>query len=557
MVARRWSLALTLAGVLGLAVEVRSEPWGWPAAHGSAGPSLGFPASLEPADFPPPETSLTEEAAPQIAPLPPIPGGSSREVPARPAWLQPKAALGPPPQAAPSEPGQSPAGPPSDDALAAALRRQAAAAHRPLFFDNDFRYLEDPCYDGWHLGDALKRHPLGSWGMVDIGGQYRLRHHSERNIRGAGLTGVSDDFLLQRWRLYSNVEVGQRFRVYAEMIDAHSSFESHPPRAIEENRFDLLNLFGEATVWENRRGELAVRIGRQELLYGAQRLVSPLDWANTRRTFEGGKVIWQGENWDVDFFWVRPMNVRRDRFDAPNQSQELMGVYATSQIWEDRTLEFYYLRFLDTDDRSQEAPFRYDTLGSRWDRSRGNWLFEAEAAVQWGTFRGQEHTHGFYTLGAGRKLVEQPWDPVLWVYYDWASGDATRGNGFHHLFPLGHRYLGWMDLFGRRNIQDINFLLTLQPSERVKLSLWHHVFFLQTTRDVPYSVAMTPLVATAGGSGYLGQELDLALEWTVTPRTDVLLGYSHFFAGRFFRTNPSAPFAGDADFFYSQVTVNF
>ena len=81
----------------------------------------------------------------------------------------------------------------------------------------------------------------------------------------------------------------------------------------------------------------------------------------------------------------------------------------------------------------------------------------------------------------------------MWIYYDWASGADVPGNGYHHLFPLAHKYLGFMDLFGRRNIQDVNLRLTLQPRENVKVLLWYHVLQLASGNDVPYSVAMTPL----------------------------------------------------------------
>ena len=68
---------------------------------------------------------------------------------------------------------------------------------------------------------------------------------------------------------------------------------------------------------------------------------------------------------------------------------------------------------------------------------------------------------------------------------------------------------------------------------------------------------MTPFVATAGGSQYLGQELDLIFTWQFHPRQDLVFGYSHFFHGNFYDTNPAVPFRGDADFFYTQYTINF
>ncbi len=448
-----------------------------------------------------------------------------------------------------------PAKPKADpQAKAKKLKKDAAGAYKPLFYDNQFDYLLDPAYQGSLLGEPLKRRCLGPWGVLDIGGEYRLRYHREQNIRGLGLTGRDDSFLLHRPRLYANAEVTERLRVYAEMIDALSAYEQFAPRAIEEDRTDLLNGFADVILWDDCGGTLGVRAGRQELLYGAQRTVSPLDWANTRRTFEGYKVFWKGEKWDVDGFWVRPVPPRTDRFDTPDQSQQFMGLYSTYKGLKKQTVDFYYLRLAEHD-----APgFDFHTLGSRWEGSYESWLAEAEAGYQFGSFDGASHSAGAFTTGIGRKLGDDGWKPTLWLYYDWASGDDVLGNGYHHLFPLAHKYLGFMDLFGRRNIQDLNTLLTLQPCEKLKLLAWYHVFWLQDPNDVPYGVTMAPFVNTPGGSNELGHELDLLATFTTGPRSDLVLGYSHFFTGDFYRTNPTPPpFSGDANFYYVQYAVRF
>ena len=189
--------------------------------------------------------------------------------------------------------------------------------------------------------------------------------------------------------------------------------------------------------------------------------------------------------------------------------------------------------------------------------SRCAWLWEVEAAYQHGNVGAAAQSAWMYTLGLGRKFEDVTWSPTFWAYFDFATGD-NRGNGFHHLFPLGHKYLGFMDLFGRRNIEDLNFQFSVKPMPKLKVLLWWHIFHLQNTADVPYNVNMTPFVATAGGSADLGQELDLIAKYSITPRSNLLLGYSHFFAGDFYATNPiPPPFAGDADFYYAQFTQNF
>ncbi len=436
----------------------------------------------------------------------------------------------------------------------AELNKKAAGAYKNPFYKNDFSYLLDPHYQDWHLGERLKRlsTPLG--GVLDLGGQYRMRFHNEQNMRGLGPTGRDDTFLLHRTRLYANWELSPDFRVYVEYLDAVSNYEQFAPRPIEENRSDFINMFAEGTVWENAAGRLRARVGRQEYLYGTQRLVSPLDWSNTRRKFDGFSLLWQGELWDIDGFWTRPVPPDARNFDNPNNSQQFFGVYSAYKGFSNAALEFYYLNFSED---AGAVDFYFNTLGSRLAVDEGCWHLEAEAAYQFGEYGTATHSAGFYTIGLGRDLALIPRKPQLWVYFDWASGDSIQGNGFHHLFPLGHYYLGFMDLFGRRNIQTVNVLYKHNLTKKWRLLLWWYAFWLQRGDDVPYSVTMTPLVTTPGGSKYLGQELDLIVGYRISPRMDVLLGYSYFWAGDFWFTNPSATYRGDAHFTYIQWVTNF
>ncbi len=256
-----------------------------------------------------------------------------------------------------------------------AASAKAVNAYKGVYYANDFSYLCDPCYGDCLLGDQLKRLAVGDCWTVDVGGEYRMRFHSEQNIRNSGavvnnlgLTGNDDDFLLHRTRLFVNAEYGSHFRFYGEMLDAVSEFETNPvTRPIEENRADMQNLFAEVRGVEVGGGKLTARIGRQEILLGNQRLVSPLDWANTRRTFEGGRVIWQGDNWDLDGFWLRPMKrdaAHREKLDAPNLDRQMYGVYGTYKGLCRDHLEAYWLA-LDYEDVGPSG-FRYDTLGARY-----------------------------------------------------------------------------------------------------------------------------------------------------------------------------------------------
>jgi len=59
------------------------------------------------------------------------------------------------------------------------------------------------------------------------------------------------------------------------------------------------------------------------------------------------------------------------------------------------------------------------------------------------------------------------------------------------------------------------------------------------------------------GSKDLGHEVDIVLTRSLTPRSGVLFGYSHFFGGDYYATTPGVPFNGDADFAYVRWQLNF
>lgn len=440
---------------------------------------------------------------------------------------------------------------------AADLKKAVASAYAPLFYNNNFSYINNPAYDDWYPGDHFKQVPICDCWMLDMGGQYRARYHHEQNMRGLGLTGRDDDFLLHRTRLFLNAKYSDWFLFYGEYIDADSNYENFPPRQIEVNRSDMLNLFADAKLMDSG-GDLWFRAGRQELLYGSQRLISPLDWANTRRTFEGYKFFWVGDDWNVDFFYTRPVLTNPIQFDSANYRQEFFGTWATYKAIQNQTIDLFALQY---NNAFRTNNFQFTTLGGRWLGSQDSWLWEFEGGPQFGTnTNGSNHAAGFATGGLGYKWGDHCWKPQLWGYYDWASAGNVlgAGNGFNQLFPLSHKYFGFMDLFGRSNIQSPNLQLTFQPSQRLNILIWYYYLFLDSRSDTPYNVNMTPFApGSRPASRDLGHELDLLATITLNARMDLVLGYSHFMSGSYYKLTPGLPFRGNADFFYVQYQWNF
>lgn len=438
--------------------------------------------------------------------------------------------------------------------LSAAMK----GAYAGVFYANNFAYLNSTLYDGPYFpGDPLKG--LAD-GKLDLGGEYRTRYHNENNHRGTGLTGNDDQFWLTRLRLFANYRVTDNIRVFGEFLYADSAGENFAPRTIEENRGEAQNLFVDAKLTDN----LTIRGGRQELLLGAQRLISPLDWANTRRTFDGARATYKGEDWTVDGFYTNPVariaaTGGRLEWDNSSRDQHFYGVYGTKMgAIGNANLDTYYLGYDD-----DTLAFSFHTLGSRVWGATDNFLYELEGGSQFGNnSNGSDHSASFVTAGLGRNMDVCTWKPTLWLWYDWASGASAPplsagDDGFHHLFPLAHKYNGFMDLFGRRNLHDVNVQFIAPVNNKVNFLVWYHYFFLDQA-TTPYGVTMAPYNAAApAGSKDLGHEIDFLATLNINPRNSVLVGYSFFDAGQYYQTTPGVLSNADADFFYCQFQSSF
>jgi hypothetical protein len=360
------------------------------------------------------------------------------------------------------------------------------------------------------------------------------------------------------------------FRVYIEGIDAVSCNEDQLGILTDENRSDLLNAFVELRPWVCGDEFLGVRLGRQELLFGEQRLISPLDWANTRRTFDSvTRVLYRSHDWDLDGFWGKPLPPDRHNFDQADQSRQFGGFYGTYKGVPKNTFDVYALSLLECDDnifprQGVRGDMEIYTVGGRWKADCNDWLWEFEGAYQFGEQGSLPHEAGMATAGCGRRFANCWAKPEIWFYYDWASGDNDPTDNhistFNQQFPLGHRYFGFMDLVARSNIRDPNVMMLFYPCDKVKLTVWYHRFMLDEGRDALYNAAGLRIRSDPTGfSGTdVGDEIDLMLDIEIRRHCSWQFGYCHFCPGGFIKTTTATPSArGDAELLYAQFAFRF
>ncbi len=420
----------------------------------------------------------------------------------------------------------------------------------PPFYDLDWSYLDDPSNEDHDWLDCLKRIKLfDDTVMFTTGGEFRIRTMNEGNHQ---LVGKNDDYQLTRERVYGDLWITNRFRIFAELFFAESFNQDVVPLPIDRNKGDFQNLFVDIGTLEIGDSPIWLRIGRQELCYGSQRLISALDWANTRRSFQGAKAFWQNEEFSLDAFVVQPFLPNPNTFwsDA-DPRQVFSGVWGTYRPEKGQTIDLYYLNL----DRIDPVGVAFggvgpkgdiNTIGSRYAGNYGNVLWDFEGMLQWGSFAGGDLMAGAYAAEAGYNFKDLPLNPQFWVGYEWYSGTSHPTPGkddstFQQLFPFGHYYMGVTDIVGQQNIGDLSQQLTLFPTNWIQLQVQNHIYRLDSPTDALYNSGGTPIRQdkTGKSGSYVGDELDLVTNFHLTNHQDIQIGYCRLFAGGFIEKAPT------------------
>jgi hypothetical protein len=296
-------------------------------------------------------------------------------------------------------------------------------------------------------------------------------------------------------------------------------------------------------------GWLDVRVGRQELSYGEDRLIGNLDWAQTARAFNGvfarataGRVTVDGFG-----FLLKPPAFLTD---AGGQRFQNSGSYFTglSARWRagKAGVDGYALGLLD-DPSTSASGFRPDhnrlTLGGRGVLPVGSVTLLGEGALQLGTSSTKER------VLAGAFAGRATWTlPVAGLYVlsevSGATGDGTPGDGvdstFNQLFPTAHIHLGFIDYAAWQNVVGVRGTVGFkQPM----LHVWLDVHHLRAwdPRGAWFNAGGAVFVAAdpARADPVMGNEVDLSVTVPVTPFVSLAGAFSVFAPGGMAAVQPS------------------
>jgi hypothetical protein len=327
---------------------------------------------------------------------------------------------------------------------------------------------------------------------------------------------------------------------------------------------------------------LSLKVGRQEIMYGDQRLIGNFGWSQVGIAFDAAKLMYSTNLVDVDLFWARifdnqvaaactagagnncsgiifPGNTAKG-----TQNQNLYGAYVTLKVVPNWTIEPYYFLLQDTRpvgttgvanafSTVPQAPDQTrSTLGGRINGRQGiaGGALDAtgELAWQFGGMAsgnaGQNHDlHINAWAGAfraGYTFEPVPMRPRVGIEIDYGSGSSCKAtcgknNTFDNLFPTNHFKFGAMDLGSWKNMVTYQAVVDVKPDAVSKFQVNFAILRLANHLDNWYRAAQVVYGATAATntSSSIGRELDVHYYRTIKEKFKFEIGAGHFWAGSY------------------------
>jgi hypothetical protein len=257
---------------------------------------------------------------------------------------------------------------------------------------------------------ATANSQLPNW--IQFNGEVRFR---EEGFLGNRFTEGQDDmYLLQRFRLGVQIKPLSWLQMYIQGQDSRVSFTDKANPAPYRDSADLRQAW--IQLGQSEKGPATVRVGRQELAYGEERLVGASNWGNTARVFDAVKAQFRHGGYHLDAFAASVVVPEDHLYDRHSDGDNLHGLWGGFDHWiPGATLEpFAFWRLAPFVRTEEGATGKLDskTTGIRWNgKLPHSFEYTTEMVLQrgsWGADSVQAWA-GFWRLG--RFFPNTRWQP--------------------------------------------------------------------------------------------------------------------------------------------------
>lgn len=285
-----------------------------------------------------------------------------------------------------------------------------------------------------------------------------------------------------------------------------------------------------------------VRLGRQQIAYGDQRLIGVADWSMNARAFDALRVHATFGNFELDAWGA--MNTPPQTLEIQNamtgnvtvnaEGDFVGAMQASWHIGHAFGVDAYVL--YRHDGPNVDQPARERNVIAPGLRVAGQPIaglkYTAEGTLQTGEVANQEHL-AFALSGELGYNFGGDWAPEVTAGGAYGSGDSPDGSvdEFDNFFPTNHKFYGFVDVIGLRNLVEAHLKLRLSPvSMPLIVDFRLHWFALPepTGRWSDFRGRTLGQSTTGVTNTSLGGEADLQVGWELVDGLSVATAYAFF-----------------------------
>jgi len=331
--------------------------------------------------------------------------------------------------------------------------------------------------------------------FLTLGGEYRARleHFTNKNYTTEDLKYYS-----QRISFHSSLQLGAGIRFFGEL---YSGFVTgNDPIFLESDEIDLHQGFFEWKRLNSTKLNVTLRLGRQEIGYGASRLVGIRQGPNIRRSFDIARLMVRKKNTSIDVMYGKEVNISPNSFDnrsnifkndEPNPS--LWGIYYRRPFLKGfGKLDVYHFGFYSNFSRFNDVSGKElrHSIGVRSYSIKGRFSYNTEIILQWGDLN--NNTIFAYNVETDWKyrIIDKGWKPRIGIRVDWSSGDKTAGDGrigtFNPIFVNPAIY-SLAAVNTPANITSLHPSFEFYPKDGLRIFIDYAFFYRTQTNDGLYA----------------------------------------------------------------------
>ncbi|QNA45901.1 alginate export family protein [Lacibacter sediminis] len=360
-------------------------------------------------------------------------------------------------------------------------------------FSEDYSFLKNDSLKNWY--EKLKYNQLSKKGraFISIGGEIRYQFFRFHHEDWGDAPDDNNGFILTRYLGHADFHAGKSFRTFVQLQSSLAN-DRISPSPVDENLLDLHQAFFDISIPINKANKIVVRLGRQEMAYGSQRLVALRDGPNNRQSFDAGKLIYSGERLKTDVFYAHFVKSKPAIFDDGfNKDTKFWGSYTViNHLSYIQNIDLYYLGIWKASaffDDGEAKELRH-SIGSRiWNNIKG-FRYDIEGLYQFGKFGGKQINAWTVSINSGIKFNELKLKPELGIKAELISGDRfyddKKLQTFNPLFPRGN-YFGLAALIGPSNLLDLHPSVSLEITKKLLLNADYDAFWRFSENDGIYS----------------------------------------------------------------------